>query len=182
MNFDKVNIGVYCGRFSPFHKAHEEVVKNALARCDILIIVFGSHSIMKTQRDPWLAIERIEMVKSCFNEDELKKIKFYPIINYGNINSWIADIMVFIANFKNEGDTLGLFGCIKDESSSYLNDFPICFKKMFSTPFYDGMSATDIRNKYFNENIIEQKSLPKGVIKYLENYTLDFNYRSLPVK
>ncbi len=91
--------------------------------------------------------------------------------------------MIFINNFRNDGDTLGLFGCLKDESSQYLNYFPSCFKKMFiEIPLYGGLSATDIRNKYFDEKVIDETSLPQGVVKYLESYKQDFNYRCLPSK
>lgn len=179
---DRVNIGVYLGRFAPFHKAHEAVVRDALEKCDILIICVGSHSIIRTQKDPWIAIERIAMIKSCFTQNELCRIKFYPLINYGNMIKWTTDIMFCVDNFKSEFDTLGIFGCTKDESSWYLKEFSSQFTQMFlDTPLYFGLSSTGIREKYFDDGLVDETSLPPTVSNYLKNYVPDFNYRDLPI-
>lgn len=178
---ERVNIGIYIGRFAPFHKAHEAVVRNALERCDMLIICLGSHSADRTRRDPWLANERITMIKSCFTKGELSRIKFHPLINYGNIPHWITDIMLCVDNFRTEFDSLGIFGCTKDESSWYLGEFPSQFKQMFlETPLYDGLSSTDIRAKYFIDGKVDETSLPPAISNYLKNYISNFNYRDLP--
>jgi bifunctional NMN adenylyltransferase/nudix hydrolase len=182
-NEEHVDIGLYIGRFSPFHKAHEAIVRGALTKCKTLIICFGSHSITRTQRDPWITIERIAIARSCFTKEELQKIKFYPLLNYGDMPRWITDIMLFIDNFKSETDTLGIFGCEKDESSWYLNEFPPCFKKIFvRAPFYDGLSATDIRKQYFGEGLVDETSLPPSVCNYLKTHVPDFIYIDLPAK
>lgn len=183
MNLEHVNIGLYGGRFSPFHKAHEYIVRNAFLHCDILIIYVGSHSTVRTQKNPWLAIERINMIKLCFTKEELKKIKFYPVIDYGEMESWLNDIMTFVLNFTKDGDTLGVFGCLKDKSSLYLNEFPSCFKKMFiEFPLYDMMSATDVRNSYFKNGIINENSLNCNITQYLKNNKQIFVYSELPEK
>jgi len=180
---DCVDIGVYIGRFSPFHKGHERIVKDALSKCKILMIFFGSHSAKRTKKDPWLTIERINMVKLCFTQEELTKIKFCPIINYGDIDKWIIDLMLCIDNVKNKNDTIGLFGCLKDQSSYYLNCFPSYFKKMFiDLPFYDGLSATDIRNKYFYDKIIDTDSLNSKIANYLNENPPNYSYDNLDEK
>lgn len=178
---NKIDVGVYIGRFSPFHKAHETVVRDALEKCEILIICCGSHSVQRTQKDPWITMERNAMIESCFTENELNKIKFYPLINYGDMEKWMADIMLCVNNFKKESDTLGIFGCAKDQSSWYLNEFPEQFKQMFLTKsLYDNLSSTEIRKKYFIEKTIDEISLPPTVSDYLKNYVPNFNYGDLP--
>jgi bifunctional NMN adenylyltransferase/nudix hydrolase len=180
---DRVNIGVYIGRFAPFHKAHEAIVRDALCKCDILILCLGNHSIDRTQRDPWIAIERIAMIKSCFTTEELRRIKFYPLITYGNMTRWTADIIQCVDNFRSESDTLGIFGCTKDESSWYLNEFPAEFRQMFlDSPLYCGLSSTDVRKEYFENRYVNETTLPQGVVNYLKNYIPDFNYQDLLLK
>lgn len=179
-----VDIGIYVGRFSPFHKGHEVIVRNALEKCQILIICLGSHSRFRTQKDPFLASERIEIIKSCFADDELKRIKFYPLINYHAMDLWITDIELCINNFKSHPDqTVGIFGCIKDESSLYLKCFPSYFRQMFlNETLYSNLSSTDIRRQYFVDNVIDESHIPQGVCKYLKQFKKKFKYSELPEK
>lgn len=158
-------------------------MRDALGKCDTLILCLGSHSINRTQRNPWIAIERIAMIKLCFTAEELRRIKFYPLLTYGDMLRWTEDIMVCVDNFRLESDTVGIFGYAKDDSSWYLNEFPSDFRRMFfDVPLYDGLSATDIRKEYFENEYIDETTLPPGVVDYLENYIVDFNYRELPLK
>ena len=61
---------VYIGRFQPFHKGHFNSVAFALKYSEKLIIVLGSYKASPSLRAPWSAEERIEMIKSCFKEQE----------------------------------------------------------------------------------------------------------------
>jgi bifunctional NMN adenylyltransferase/nudix hydrolase len=177
---EHVNFGVYVGRFSPFHKAHEAIIRGALEKCDTLLICFGSHSASRTKKDPWYAIERIRMIKKCFTPEELKRIKFHPLINYGDMGRWIGDILLFAENFMSDGDTIGIFGCTKDESSWYLKEFPEPFVKMYlESPLLDNLSATDIREQYFKHGVVDQSVLPSGVVEYLSEHIGEIEYDKL---
>ena len=179
MNISHVNIGIYIGRFEPFHKGHHMVVNNALSYCDTLIIFVGSHSNIRTKKNPFIALERITMIKKCFNNEELSKIKFHTLIDYGDMENWTNDILMCLNNFYTEGQTVGIFGCLKDSSSYYLNYFPSSFKKLFFEEPFEKINATDIRKKYFEENIIDETNLHSGVVEYLKNYQYNYIYQNL---
>lgn len=176
----RVNIGLYIGRFAPFHNAHKMVILDALEKCDILIMCIGSHSTIRTKRTPWTTRERIEMIKVAFTKEQLQKIKFYPLIDYHDMKEWIADITKFIENFKTDQETIGLFGCLKDTSSSYLEEFPQQFYRMLiNEPLINNLSSTSIRENYFHNKIIDQTVLPPGTYEYLLNYNQQFEYDKL---
>lgn len=62
----KEKIGLYIGRFQPFHKGHLSVVKEAMKQCDTLVIAVGSAQESRTQKNPFTFCERKAMIeKSC---------------------------------------------------------------------------------------------------------------------
>ena len=53
MKNKKDKIGLYIGRFQPFHKGHLNVVEEALNHCDKLIIAIGSAQEFGTEKNPF---------------------------------------------------------------------------------------------------------------------------------
>ena len=49
----KHKVGLYIGRFQPFHKGHLSVVREALQHCEKLIIVIGSAQEHGTPKNPF---------------------------------------------------------------------------------------------------------------------------------
>ncbi|MEM3596417.1 MAG: adenylyltransferase/cytidyltransferase family protein, partial [Candidatus Bathyarchaeia archaeon] len=56
-------VGLYVGRFQPFHLGHLEVVRSILNRADELIIAIGSSQYSHTRRNPFTAGERVTMIR-----------------------------------------------------------------------------------------------------------------------
>lgn len=55
-------LGVYIGRFSPFHNGHAEVIRQALEKFDRVLILVGSVNKPRTVKDPWTFDERAFMI------------------------------------------------------------------------------------------------------------------------
>lgn len=55
-------IGLYVGRFQPFHNGHKSVVEEALKHCDRLIIAVGSSQESRTKKNPFTFEERRELI------------------------------------------------------------------------------------------------------------------------
>ena len=55
---------VFIGRFQPFHKGHESVVKEALKQAKEVIVVVGSSFEARTLRNPFTFEERKSMIKA----------------------------------------------------------------------------------------------------------------------
>ena len=58
----KHKVGLYIGRFQPFHKGHLSVVREALNHCEKLIIVVGSAQEFGTKKNPFTFELRKEFI------------------------------------------------------------------------------------------------------------------------
>ena len=54
----KYKVGLYIGRFQPFHMGHLSIVKRALKECDTLVIAIGSSQENRTKKNPFTFEER----------------------------------------------------------------------------------------------------------------------------
>lgn len=54
----KHQVGLYIGRFQPFHKGHLSIVRKALEECDTLVLAIGSAQASRTKRNPFSFEER----------------------------------------------------------------------------------------------------------------------------
>lgn len=59
----KHEVGLYIGRFQPFHKGHLSVVLEALDHCDKLIIAIGSAQESGTEKNPFAFELRKELIR-----------------------------------------------------------------------------------------------------------------------
>ena len=59
----KHKVGLYIGRFQPFHKGHLSVVQEALDHCDKLIIAIGSAQESGTEKNPFGFELRKELIR-----------------------------------------------------------------------------------------------------------------------
>ena len=55
-------IGLFVGRFQPFHDAHLQIIQNALKEVEKLIIGVGSSQYSETAENPFTYEERKEMI------------------------------------------------------------------------------------------------------------------------
>jgi len=61
-------VGLYIGRFQPFHNGHLQAVKSILAEVDEVIIVIGYAQLSHTETNPFTAGERLSMIRLSLNE------------------------------------------------------------------------------------------------------------------
>lgn len=127
MEFDLLT---YIGRFQPFHRGHKAVVDEALKRAKRVAIGLGSHDRPPDIRNPWSTQERINMIAQCFDDVELERIVFVPLVDHTyNLPRWLASVesAVYSAAFRHwqgEPYKIGIIGFDKDETSFYLHHFP----------------------------------------------------------
>ena len=60
----KHKVGLYIGRFQPFHKGHALIVKEALRHCDTLVIAIGSAQEFGTKKNPFSYEMRKEIIRT----------------------------------------------------------------------------------------------------------------------
>ena len=116
---------VFIGRFQPFHLAHKETVDIALRQSQQVILALGSAQNERNIKNPFSAQEREQMILSNYNEADQKRIKFVHVIDVYNDVKWVKLVTTLIESMISPTDQVGLIGHLKDESSYYLQLFPI---------------------------------------------------------
>ncbi|MCD6092788.1 MAG: nicotinamide-nucleotide adenylyltransferase [Candidatus Aenigmarchaeota archaeon] len=87
-------IGLFIGRFQPFHKGHLKFVLYALSQVDKLIIGIGSSQEKYTEENPFTAEERADMIERTLKKEGIDK-KRYEIIQIPDIRcdeKWVSHV------------------------------------------------------------------------------------------
>jgi len=131
------------GRFQPFHTGHLKAVEKILEENDHVIIGIGSSQIHSTEKNPFTAQERKEIIKNAFKQAQIKS---YTIIEVPDINdppNWAAYVISLSPEFQT------LYSGSKITTDCFKNTD----KKIVKLPRYENLSATKIREKRNNNDI-----------------------------
>lgn len=89
-------LGVFIGRFQPFHLGHWHIMQQGLKHCDHLLILVGSANSPRTAKNPFTAKQRIQLIQNVLKELEPKnahRVTCTPINDYPNDDQgWINNI------------------------------------------------------------------------------------------
>lgn len=179
----KYKMGIYIGRFQPFHTGHLETVKIMLKKCERVLISVGSHNRPKTIKNPWTSKERITIIKKALIEEFhpdlaaswtdypektiLDRISFQCVRDYMyNDNKWAAEVYSqAMSNGATHDKDTCLFGHFKDDSSYYLNMYPQW--DLETVPNFYDIDATKFRTQLF-----EAKTVEEELAQYVKRTTL----------
>lgn len=189
----KYHTAVFIGRFQPFHKAHEFVVKSALDIADEVIIIVGSSFGASTLRNPFSFAQREAMIRSVF---PTKSVKIVPVMDYPyNDTKWIKAVKTAVRSARKytpDAETTVLVGYGKDETSYYLNLFPT-WDHVDTGPYTAApdMSATSIREAMYkhplptdlanlsasvNQVVNNIRYFPTEISDWMNNLIIEYDY------
>jgi bifunctional NMN adenylyltransferase/nudix hydrolase len=167
---------VFIGRFQPLHQAHLQVVKQALAQAEQLILVIGSCRAARNIKNPWTFDERVSMVRACLTPDEQARIHFVPARDYYySDNIWVAQIQQAVNQIAKGESSIALIGSYKDSSSYYIKYFPQW--DFIPAQTDKTMNATDVRNDLFDLAHLDastswHEQVPEPIRKWInENFS-----------
>lgn len=168
---------IFIGRFQPFHKGHEFVVREAFKRTNHLILLIGSANRPRTPKNPFTFDERKAMIEATFSDLQDKKLTCLPLDDtIYNDDLWLKFIQTAVASVTNPKDSIGIIGHTKDDSSYYLKLFPNWgFCEVVN---FEQLSATPIRKAYFSGSI-DRPNLPTASIAFLETFSTTEHYQKL---
>ncbi len=142
---------VYIGRFQPFHLGHAHLLREALARAPLCVVVLGSAFQARSPKNPFTWQERAEMVRLAMPEADRPRLRFVPLRDYYDEARWSAAVRggVAAALAAEGGDSarVGLVGHFKDATSEYLRGFPGW--TLISLERRHAIDATSLRDAYF---------------------------------
>lgn len=85
-------IGLFVGKFQPFHKGHLETVKYILGECSQAKLVIGSSQYHGTAQNPFSLQEREEMISRALSEAQLTNCTLGSMEDVHNFPLW-ADLL-----------------------------------------------------------------------------------------
>jgi len=108
-------------------------------------------------RNPWFVDEREKMIRCNFSKEENRRILIFPLQDYVYSNQvWIKSVQQLVSGVVHNKiastPKIGIIGHAKDNTSEYLNQFPQW--ERVEVENYKGLSATEIREAYFNDGTI----------------------------
>ena len=149
--------GLFIGRFQPFHNAHLIDIKKALKEVDKLIILIGSAQHSHTKENPFSADERVKMIKSVLQKENIKNYEIYTIADINDDSKWVDHVKKSIPEFdvvySGNQRVIGLF----EE-----NGIPVKKIKLI-----ENLSATLVREK-IKKNKKWETDVPKAVAESLK--------------
>ncbi|WP_343621763.1 nicotinate-nicotinamide nucleotide adenylyltransferase [Acinetobacter proteolyticus] len=171
---------VFIGRFQPFHLAHMQTIEIALQQSQNVILALGSAQSERNIKNPFLAIEREQMILSNFSEQEQKRIHFVHVVDVYNDEKWVKQVKDLVNAVIQPNMKVGLIGHFKDESSYYLRLFPE-WQMVELDSLKDSISATPMREAYYRGEI-QTEFFPQGTIQFLREFQKSSMYQQLQQK
>ena len=168
---------VFIGRFQPFHLAHMQTIEIALQQSHYVVLALGSAQMERNIKNPFLAIEREQMILSNFSLDEQKRIKFVHVVDVYNDEKWVKQVKSLVNGVIEPNSKVGLIGHFKDESSYYLKLFPEWIMVELDS-LKDSISATPMREAYYRGEI-QTEFFPVGTIQFLDEFQKTRIYQQL---
>jgi len=159
---------VFIGRFQPFHLAHMQTIEIALQQSHYVVLALGSAQMERNIKNPFLAIEREQMILSNFSLEEQKRIRFVHVVDVYNDEKWVKQVKSLVNGVIEPNSKVGLIGHFKDESSYYLRLFPEWIMVELDS-LKDSISATPMREAYYRGEI-QTEFFPVGTIKFLDEF------------
>jgi len=124
-----MRVGLFVGRFQPFHLGHLAAVKYALKQVQYLYVVVGSAQRSHERDNPFTAGERITMIKSALDGNGVDPSKWMaiPIVDADSHSLWVTSVESMVPKFDivftNDALTFLLFneGGIEVKAVPYLD-------------------------------------------------------------
>lgn len=170
-----MRLGLYIGRFQPFHNAHLGIALESLRQCDRLLFILGSAQESRTKKNPFTVEERSQIIGASLEAVGIapERILFTGIEDHPDDAVWCERVNKAVAQQTSKPI---LFGAEKDNSAYYLRIFPEWELVIF--PVQLRISATDVRKKYFADEIFEHL-VPAAVSSFLHKFKYNPDFEKL---
>lgn len=178
------DLAVFIGRFEPFHIAHKAVVDEALRKANKVAIIIGSANTPRSHRNPFTYAERERMIRDAYpaGSDRIIAVPLEDTIY--NDEKWVKDVQAAVLDAFTKAygawhplAKIALIGHSKDNSSFYLKLFPQW--KSIGVPNVDGISATAIREDYFERGNVRRDMLPDSTFDFLMGFSGTEDYTNI---
>lgn len=182
----KARVYVFICRAQGYHNGHKTVTNQALNEADLTIVCLGSANRSRDMYNPFTAEEREQMFLRDYDTVKgahlAKRLQFVHLDDFlYDDPAWEQDVQKKIRdkvydNYGPDGADIKLIGLEKDGSSYYLKKFPqwgsVAVKPTPECYMVNDqlISATLVRELYFDKGIIPSQLLPLGTTEFLSEF------------
>ncbi|MCX8147057.1 MAG: adenylyltransferase/cytidyltransferase family protein [Candidatus Woesearchaeota archaeon] len=158
--FDFNMIGLYIGRFQPFHNGHLKLIKDSIKSLNLeKIIIVVAIPLRKTERDPFSADDRIEMIKRALEEENINNFYLTKLKDIPSDDEYVNHVRENVPPFN-----------VVIVGESKLNEklFKKAGFKVITSERLLGISSTMIRELMRKNNEKWKDYVPKAVADYIK--------------
>lgn len=91
---------LFIGRFQPFHKGHLRMIKRILKEFDRIVIGIGSAQFSNTEKNPYSAAERKDMIAQSLKEIGARSFDIIMINDLDDHSRWVEYVVSVSPQFK----------------------------------------------------------------------------------
>ena len=165
----KYKLGMYLGRFQPFHNGHKAIVDKMIEECEKVLIVVGSSQEKGTVKNPFPAWERCEMIRDVYDyepvSDRVNIITIPDRLTSGNDSGWGDYVMKYLENYGYYPDAV--YQGLEAERNTWYENWAVVIEHIsrLEVP----ISATLIRAAFIErDRDFIRKNCPPAVAGILE--------------
>ena len=190
-----ISLGVFIGRFQPFHLGHQFVIGKALERVDFLLIIVGSAQVKERDiKNPFSFEERESLIrdnlKFFLSDKDFARVGIMGLPDCpGDNEAWMLSldksVGCFLASLENNKcleahqkfprAQVFLIGHDKDESTYYLE--LLKNTKNWDSHLFDNykrIDGTQIRKAYFSGSLWSDPPLLNQISTVTQNFLHNF--------
>jgi len=156
MPTDKV--GLYIGKFQPFHNGHLLVITSLAPTLRKLIIAIGSSQYGGSKDQPFYASDRRRMISGALTDQKIENCEVIEIPDIHDAERWVDHVKRY-----------SKFDLVFTNNEPVRQLFVAKGIEVRSTPFLPGVSGTLVRQKLATGDPDWQKLVPPATVEVIRN-------------
>ena len=161
-------IGLFVGKFQPFHNGHLETIRHILKECDLVKIVIGSSQYHDTENNPFTLEEREKMINLALEEAKIIQFELHGIKDLHNLPLWADSLLKSFQPFDTAYSR-------NKQVTSILREKGVEVREQ---PMFGDYNGTEIR-RLISSGESWESLVPPAVFSYLNTLNLEERFRSI---
>ncbi len=151
-------VGLYIGKFQPFHNGHLYAINSIVSKVDRLIIAIGSSQYSNLAVQPFSATERRHMIERSLAHEGITRYSVHEVTDIHNNERWVDHVTKSVPSFS----------VVFTNNDHVHHLFTAQGFKVQPTKFLDGISGTLVRQKLANHESDWRSLVPSNVVAIVE--------------